>query len=68
LLKVQTPSTLLSLPLPDFSMPYNVIILTSTTIALFFGSIVNALMRSWYCVDVAEEEGEKEGGDKDKKQ
>ncbi|GAA6061899.1 hypothetical protein JCM10212_004717 [Sporobolomyces blumeae] len=54
LLKLRTPTTLVSLPLPDFSMPYNVIILTSTTIALFFGSVLNGMLRRWYCVDVEE--------------
>ncbi|GAA5912177.1 GPI-anchor transamidase subunit GPI16 [Sporobolomyces salmoneus] len=62
LLKLQTPTTLLSLPLPDFSMPYNVIILTSTTIALYFGSIVNGLMRRWFCVDVSSSEDDGDGG------
>jgi phosphatidylinositol glycan class T len=38
----RTTSLLLNLPTPDFSMPYNVIILTSTTIALAFG--VSALI------------------------
>ncbi|GAA5900976.1 hypothetical protein JCM6882_005993 [Rhodosporidiobolus microsporus] len=52
LLRLHTPTTLLSLPLPDFSMPYNVIILTSTIVALFFGSIVNGLVRRWLCVDL----------------
>lgn len=56
LFKLQTPTTLISLPLPDFSMPYNVIILTSTTIALFFGSVVNGMVRRWFCVDVEGEE------------
>jgi phosphatidylinositol glycan class T len=41
-------------------MPYNVIILTSTTIALFFGSIVNGMMRRWFCVDLEEREKEKQ--------
>ncbi|GAA5932095.1 GPI-anchor transamidase subunit GPI16 [Sporobolomyces koalae] len=54
ILRLQTPATLVSLPLPDFSMPYNVIILTSTTIALFFGSIVNGMLRRWFCVDVTD--------------
>lgn len=31
------------MPLPDFSMPYNVITLTSSVIALFFGQIVGAV-------------------------
>ncbi|KAK5680068.1 Subunit of the glycosylphosphatidylinositol transamidase complex-like protein [Elasticomyces elasticus] len=42
---VRTTSLLLPLPTPDFSMPYNVIILTSTVIALGFGSIFNLLTR-----------------------
>jgi hypothetical protein len=41
----RTPSLLLSLPTPDFSMPYNVIILSSTVIALAFGSVFNLLAR-----------------------
>ncbi|GAA5947718.1 hypothetical protein JCM10213_002089 [Rhodosporidiobolus nylandii] len=54
LLRLHTPTTLLSLPLPDFSMPYNVIILTSTVVALFFGSAMNGLVRQWFCVDLTE--------------
>lgn len=42
---LRTTSLLLSLPTPDFSMPYNVIILTSTVMALGFGSIFNILVR-----------------------
>ena len=42
---LRTTSLLLPLPTPDFSMPYNVIILTSTVIALAFGSIFNLLVR-----------------------
>lgn len=42
---MRTTSLLLSLPTPDFSMPYNVIILTSTVMALAFGSIFNLLVR-----------------------
>lgn len=42
---IRTTSLLLPLPTPDFSMPYNVIILTSTVIALAFGSIFNMLTR-----------------------
>ncbi len=37
---------------PDFSMPYNVIIMTSTLTALFFGSIFNILTRSFVWVRV----------------
>ena len=36
---------LVNLPTPDFSMPYNVITLTCTVMALFFGSMFNALTR-----------------------
>ena len=42
---IRTTSLLLSLPTPDFSMPYNVIILTSTVIALAFGSVFNIIVR-----------------------
>lgn len=42
---IRTTSLLLPLPTPDFSMPYNVIILTSTVIALAFGTIFNILVR-----------------------
>jgi len=42
---LRTTSLLLPLPTPDFSMPYNVIILTSTVMALAFGSIFNLLVR-----------------------
>lgn len=30
---------------PDFSMPYNVITITCTVFALYFGSLLNALRR-----------------------
>ncbi|PRP74830.1 hypothetical protein PROFUN_09530 [Planoprotostelium fungivorum] len=36
---------LLSLPTPDFSMPYNVVTLTGTVFALFFGATYNLLIR-----------------------
>ena len=42
---IRTSSLLLPLPTPDFSMPYNVIILTSTVMALAFGMIFNLLVR-----------------------
>ncbi|KAB2571227.1 GPI transamidase component GPI16 [Lasiodiplodia theobromae] len=42
---LRTTSLLLPLPTPDFSMPYNVIILTSTVMALGFGSVFNILVR-----------------------
>lgn len=48
---LRTTSLLLTLPTPDFSMPYNVIILTSTVIALGFGSIFNLLIRRFVLVE-----------------
>ncbi|KAK9784107.1 putative GPI transamidase component GPI16 [Seiridium cardinale] len=42
---LRTTSLLLNLPTPDFSMPYNVIIFTSTAIALAFGGLYNILVR-----------------------
>ncbi|KAA8644509.1 GPI-anchor transamidase subunit GPI16 [Aspergillus tanneri] len=50
---IRTTSLLLPLPTPDFSMPYNVIILTSTVIALAFGSIFNLLVRRFVTADEA---------------
>jgi phosphatidylinositol glycan class T len=45
--RLYTSKLLVDLPTPDFSMPYNVIIMTSTLIALFFGSVVNLGVRRW---------------------
>ncbi|KPI39353.1 GPI transamidase component GPI16 [Cyphellophora attinorum] len=52
---IRTTSLLLALPTPDFSMPYNVIILTSTIMALAFGSIFNLLVRRFVGADEVEE-------------
>lgn len=51
---LRTPSLLLPLPTPDFSMPYNVIILTSTVMALAFGNIFNLLVRRFVAADEVE--------------
>ena len=51
---IRTTSLLLQLPTPDFSMPYNVIILTSTVMALAFGSIFNPLTRRFVAADEVE--------------
>ncbi|QIX01976.1 hypothetical protein AMS68_007493 [Peltaster fructicola] len=48
---LRTTGLLLPLPTPDFSMPYNVIILTSTVIALGFGSIFNLLVRKFVLLE-----------------
>lgn len=39
--QIRTESLLISMPTPDFSMPYNVICLTCTVVALAFGPIHN---------------------------
>ncbi|KAK3060809.1 hypothetical protein LTS18_007644 [Coniosporium uncinatum] len=52
---LRTTSLLLPLPTPDFSMPYNVIILTSTVMALGFGTIFNLLVRRFVGADEVEE-------------
>lgn len=57
---LRTTSLLLPLPTPDFSMPYNVIILTSTVMALAFGGIFNLLVRRFVGAD--EVEGYEFGG------
>ncbi|BFZ59762.1 Subunit of the glycosylphosphatidylinositol transamidase complex-like protein [Saitoella coloradoensis] len=48
--QMRTTSLMLTMPTPDFSMPYNVIILTSTVLALAFGSIFNLLVRRFVLV------------------
>lgn len=54
---LRTTSLLLSLPTPDFSMPYNVIIFTSTAIALAFGGLYNILVRRFVAADEGPEAG-----------
>lgn len=66
-IRVYTDTLLVSLPTPDFSMPYNVITLTCTVIALCFGSIFNLLTRSFQMVEPTKDEGEKENQDGDAK-
>lgn len=56
---IRTTALLLSLPTPDFSMPYNVIILTSTVMALAFGSIFNLLVRRFVGADEVQPVSEK---------
>lgn len=57
--QLRTTSLLLNLPTPDFSMPYNVIILTCTIMSLAFGSVFNLLTKKV----ITEEELEKLAGD-----
>lgn len=44
-LQVHSDALLVSLPTPDFSMPYNVICFVCTVIAIGFGSIFNLTTR-----------------------
>ncbi|KGB76328.2 phosphatidylinositol glycan class T [Cryptococcus deuterogattii R265] len=53
--RIYTPRILLDIPTPDFSMPYNVIIMSSTVMAVFFGLMHGGLTRRWGWVEVPEE-------------
>ncbi|KXN74089.1 Gpi16 subunit, GPI transamidase component [Conidiobolus coronatus NRRL 28638] len=46
-IKIYTDSLALLLRTPDFSMPYNVIMLTCTLLAMFFGFMFNSLQREF---------------------
>ncbi|EGN97089.1 hypothetical protein SERLA73DRAFT_56706 [Serpula lacrymans var. lacrymans S7.3] len=50
--RLYTPTLLVDLATPDFSMPYNVIILSCTLMTLIFGSIFNLLTRKFVIVDL----------------
>lgn len=50
--RIYSEPLLLRTPLPDFSMPYNVICLTCTVIAIGFGSVYNLTTRTF---QIAEE-------------
>lgn len=41
---------LVNMPTPDFSMPYNVITLSCTVIAMLFGSVFNLAVREYECI------------------
>ena len=47
--RIYTPSLMIEMPYPDFSMPYNVITLTSTLIAFIAGTMLNLLGRKRKC-------------------
>ncbi|KAG0198227.1 hypothetical protein BGX28_008325 [Mortierella sp. GBA30] len=64
-IRVYTETLLVSLPTPDFSMPYNVITLTCTVIALFFGSMFNLMTRNFEVVEPTKAKEDK-GKDKGK--
>uniref|UniRef100_A0A8C9E792 Phosphatidylinositol glycan anchor biosynthesis class T n=1 Tax=Phocoena sinus TaxID=42100 RepID=A0A8C9E792_PHOSS len=46
-MRLYTEPLLVSLPTPDFSMPYNVICLTCTVVAVCYGSFYNLLTRTF---------------------
>lgn len=45
--RIYTTRLLLDVPTPDFSMPYNVIIMSSTVMAVFFGLMHGTLTRRY---------------------
>merc|ERR1719330_346121 len=55
-LRIYTETLLVSLPTPDFSMPYNVICLACTVAALAFGPIHNITTKTLVLVQPGQEE------------
>ncbi|KAJ3555610.1 hypothetical protein NM688_g2479 [Phlebia brevispora] len=53
--RLYSPTLLVDLATPDFSMPYNVIIMSCTLIALIFGSVFNLLTRKFVIVSLRPE-------------
>ncbi|TFK68442.1 Gpi16 subunit, GPI transamidase component [Pluteus cervinus] len=51
-LRIYTPTLLVDLATPDFSMPYNVIIFTCSLIAFLFGNVFNLLTRKFVIIRV----------------
>jgi phosphatidylinositol glycan class T len=51
-IRMYTPTLLVDLATPDFSMPYNVIIFTCTLVAFIFGSVFNLLTRKFVVVSL----------------
>uniref|UniRef100_A0A7M5XCM6 GPI transamidase component PIG-T n=2 Tax=Clytia hemisphaerica TaxID=252671 RepID=A0A7M5XCM6_9CNID len=58
--RIYSEPLLLRIPSPDFSMPYNVICLTCTVIAIGFGSIYNLTTRTFQVEEVKEKRTLKE--------
>ena len=65
--RLYSENVLISLPTPDFSMPYNVITMTCTLFALFFGSLFNLLTRKFVPVLVEVPAGKEMGSTPDEK-
>ncbi len=55
--RIHTESLLITLPTPDFSMPYNVICLACTVVAIAFGSIHNLATRRFIMIDPSKRKG-----------
>ena len=58
--RIYTPLLLADLATPDFSMPYNVIIMVGALVAYLFGSVFNLLTRRFVLVRVGEKSKTKE--------
>ncbi|XP_061197051.1 GPI transamidase component PIG-T-like [Saccostrea echinata] len=56
-LRLHTEALLVSLPTPDFSMPYNVICLACTVVAIAFGSLHNLTTRDFTASDPNKKKG-----------
>ncbi|XP_022286191.2 GPI-anchor transamidase component PIGT-like [Crassostrea virginica] len=56
-LRLHTETLLVSLPTPDFSMPYNVICLACTVVAIAFGSLHNLTTREFAATDPSKRKG-----------
>ncbi|KDQ26147.1 hypothetical protein PLEOSDRAFT_1078384 [Pleurotus ostreatus PC15] len=56
--RIYTPTLLVDLATPDFSMPYNVIIFTCTVMAFIFGSVFNLLTRKFVVVHLDDQHKE----------
>lgn len=59
---VHTPVTVVDMPLPDFSMPYNVVVLTSSVVAFLLGTVVNFLGRRRRTKGGSKPKGEQHAG------
>ncbi|XP_075212777.1 phosphatidylinositol glycan anchor biosynthesis class T isoform X2 [Lycorma delicatula] len=56
-IQLRTESLIINLPTPDFSMPYNVICLACTVVALAFGPIHNITTKKLHMMKVDNEKG-----------
>lgn len=63
--RIYTPKLLLDIPTPDFSMPYNVIIMSSTVMAVFFGLMHGHLTRRWGWIQLPKAPAVVEAGKKE---